>query len=290
MRIFADSNPIAASLYFLAVSGIAMFSANPIISAISLLGAVVLFLVNNGKKSLSYHLFSLLLFAIMSLVNPLVSHNGATVLFVINNNPVTLEALIYGICSSVTIIAVLYLFRSFTQVMTSDKLLYIFCVLSPKLALILSMALRYVSLFGTQIKKVQASQKALGLYKDDNIMDSFRGGIRVFSVMITWALENGIITADSMAARGYGIGKRSRFSLFRFKAEDVLIISCTLLFSALTIYGISGAEFEFYPYISAPEIDVKLVVGYISYGAMNLLPVIICVKEELKWKYLRSKI
>lgn len=290
MRIFADSNPIAASLYFLAVSGIAMFSANPIISAISLIGAVVLFLVNNGKKSLSYHLFSLLLFAIMSLVNPLVSHNGATVLFVINNNPVTLEALIYGICSSVTIIAVLYLFRSFTQVMTSDKLLYIFGVLSPKLALILSMALRYVSLFGTQIKKVQASQKALGLYKDDNIVDSFRGGIRVFSVMITWALENGIITADSMAARGYGIGKRSRFSLFRFKAEDVLIISCTLLFSALTIYGINGAEFEFYPYISAPEIDIKLVVGYISYGAMNLLPVIICVKEELKWKYLRSKI
>ena len=49
MRIFADSNPIAASLFFLAVSGIAMFSANPIISAISLLGAVVLFLVNNGN-------------------------------------------------------------------------------------------------------------------------------------------------------------------------------------------------------------------------------------------------
>lgn len=290
MRTFADSNPIAAALYFLVVSGIAMFSANPVISAISLTGAVVLFIVNNGRKGLLTHLFSASLFAVMSLINPLVSHNGATVLFVMNNNPVTLEALIYGICAAVTVVAVLYWFRSFTLVMTSDKLLYLFGVLSPKLALTLSMALRYVPLFGTQIKKVQASQKALGLYKDDNIVDSFRGGMRVFSVMITWALENGIVTADSMAARGYGIGTRSRFSLFRFKGEDVFIICATLILFTLTIYGTIGTKFDFYPYFSAPEAEFRNAVGYISYGAMNFLPVIIGVKEELKWKYLRSKI
>ena len=43
MRIFADSNPIAATTYFLAVTGIAMFSANPLISAISLIGSVLMF-------------------------------------------------------------------------------------------------------------------------------------------------------------------------------------------------------------------------------------------------------
>lgn len=290
MRTFADSNPIAAALYFFAVTGITMFASNPVISAFSLLGAIVLFIMNNGRKKLSTHIFSAALFAVMSLVNPLVSHNGATVLFVMNNNPVTLEAFIYGICSALTVVAVLYWFNSFSQIMTSDKLLYLFGALSPKLALTLSMALRYVPLFGNQIKKVQASQKALGLYKDDNIVDSFKGGVRIFSVMVTWALENGIVTADSMTARGYGIGKRSRFSLFRFKAEDVLIICSVLLFSALAVYGISSAEFEFYPYIFFPKLTARLVVGYASYGAMILLPVIIGVKEELKWKYLKSKI
>jgi len=290
MRIFADSNPIAAALYFLAVSGIAMSSANPVISAISLLGAIILFLMNNGRKGVSTHIFSLFLFAVMSLVNPFVSHNGATVLFVINNNPITLEALIYGICSATTIIAVLYLFRSFTQIMTSDKLLYIFDTLSPKLALVLSMALRYVSLFGTQIKKVQASQKALGLYKDDNIVDSFKGGMRVFSIMITWALENGIVTADSMTARGYGIGKRSRFSLFCFKGEDVFLISAAIILTLLSVYGTIGTAFEFYPHILVTEVDTRAIIGYVAYGLLNLIPVIIGVKEELKWKYLRSKI
>lgn len=290
MRAFADSNPISAALYFFAVTGIAMFASNPVISALSLVGAVVLFIMNNGRKKLSTHIFSMTLFAVMALVNPIVSHNGATVLFVMNNNPVTLEALIYGICTALTVVAVLYWFNSFSQIMTSDKLLYLFGALSPKLALTLSMTLRYVPLFGSQIKKVQASQKALGLYRDDNIVDNFKGGIRIFSVMVTWALENGIVTADSMTARGYGIGKRSRFSLFRFKAEDVCIICSVLLFSVLAVYGISGAEFAFYPYISLPELTVRLAVGYASYGAMILLPVIIGVKEALKWKYLKSKI
>ena len=30
-------------------------------------------------------------------MNPFVNHNGATVLFIMNDNPITLEALIYGI-------------------------------------------------------------------------------------------------------------------------------------------------------------------------------------------------
>ena len=290
MRIFAENNPIAATVYFIAAAGVAMFSTNPVISAISLLGAVVLFVMNNGLKSLSTHFFSLLLFSVMALVNPLVSHNGATVLFVMNNNPVTLEALVYGICAALTVVAVLYWFRSFSQIMTEDKLLYLFGTLSPKLALTLSMALRYVSLFGAQIKKVQASQKALGLYKDDNIVDSFKGGMRVFSIMITWALENGIITADSMTARGYGIGKRSRFSLFRFKGEDVFLISSAIILTVLSVYGTSGATFEFYPHILVTEVDTRAIIGYSAYGLLNLLPVIIGVKEELKWKYLRSKI
>lgn len=290
MRVFAESNPVVTTVYFVAVAGIAMFSANPVISAISLLGAVIFFVMNNGRKNLSTHFFSLLLFAVMALVNPLVSHNGATVLFVMNNNPVTLEALVYGICAALTVIAVLYWFRSFSQIMTEEKLLYLFGTLSPKLALTLSMALRYVSLFGTQIKKVQASQKALGLYKDDNIVDRFRGGMRVFSIMVTWALENGIITADSMSARGYGTGKRSRFSLFRFKTEDVFLISAAIVLTLLSVYGTIGTTFEFYPHISATEVDTRAIIGYASYGLLNLMPVIIGIKEELKWKYLRSKI
>ena len=93
-------------------------------------------------------------------------------------------ALIYGAAAGGMIVTVMYWFRSFTAVMTSDKLLYIFGSLSPKLALLLSMALRYVPLFGHQAHQVSRSQQALGLYKEDNLIDRMRGGMRVFYLLL----------------------------------------------------------------------------------------------------------
>ena len=290
MQSFADYNPIAVAVYFLVTAGIAMFSMNPIILLLSLIGALTLYFLRNGTENMRTHLFTLGLFLIMVLINPLVSHNGVTVLFVMNDNPVTLEALIYGVCAAVIIVSVLYWFRTFSQIMTSDKLLYIFGALSPKLALILSMALRYVPLFGSQYKKVKQTQKTLGLYKEDNIVDNFRGSLRVFSIMITWALENGIITADSMTARGYGVGRRSRFSIFKFRKEDVLLLALSILLCGLTLFGMHGVDFVYYPAIIIPEITQRGFIGYMAYGILVLLPAIIEVKEALKWKFLKSKI
>ncbi len=290
MRTFADFNPWAVAVWFLAVTGIAMFCSDPVIYAISLVGGVALYLIRNGGKNPSTHLFSLLIFAVTALINPIVSHNGATVLFVMNNNPVTLEALIYGISMGVMITAVLYLFRSFSQIMTSDRLMYIFGGFSPKLALIFSMSLRYVPLFGRQAKKITSSQTALGLYKEDNVIDSFRGGMRIFSVLITWALENGIVTADSMTARCYGTGKRSHFSAFKLKTADVALLAASVIFSAVTLIFIKDNGAVYYPHFKLGEMNFKAVTGYCTYAVMTFIPVFIEIKEVVKWRYLRSAV
>ncbi len=292
MRAFGDYNPVVLTIYFLCVAGIAMFSMHPVILALSLCGALLLFFVRNGHRHGKSHLYFLLLFLVTALLNPLVSHNGATVLFVMNHNPVTLEALLYGIAAAGGILAVLYWLRSFSQIMTRDKLLYVFGKLSPKLSLVLSMALRYVSLFGAQAKKVMQTQKALGLYKEDTVLDSMRGSIRVFSVMLTWALENGIITADSMAARGYGCGKRSQFALFRFRRADVLllVLSLSLFGVTCTALGCGALEFAFYPHISPLSASPLAIAGYAAYGLLTLLPVIIEAKEAIKWNLCLSDI
>lgn len=287
---FEEYNPMAVTAYFFMAAGVTMFCMNPVILSLSLLGALLSYFVQNGLKNGKQHLFFLALFVGMAFINPLVSHNGVTVLFVLNQNPVTLEAFLYGIAAAAMILSVLYWFLSFSQIMTSEKLLYIFGAFSPKLALILSMSLRYVPLFTEQTKKVNRTQKALGLYKEDNVVDSFRGGLRVFSVMVTWALENGIITADSMAARGYGSGKRSRFSLFPFRKADAVFLGVSILLFALTLVGIHHTSFSYYPAFVMPEIKGAGLIGYIAYGILVVLPTIIEAKEALKWKYLKSKI
>ena len=292
MRHFSELNPLAVTVYFFCVTGIAMFSSYPLLMIAALLGGVIFFIVRNGSSHARSHIFFLLLFIILALANPLMSHNGVTVLFVMYDNPVTLEATLYGLNSAAMIVGVLYWFRSFTQIMTSEKLLYITGALSPKLSLVLSMALRYVPLFSKQSKKIKDSQTATGLFSDDNIIDDIRGRMRIFSILITWALENGITTADSMAARGYGVGRRTQLRRFHFRRGDVLLLIVSLTLTGITAVALSLGKlsWNFYPAIEHSSPDILGICGISAYSALVLLPVIIETEVSLKWKYLLSRI
>ena len=292
MSALDNVNPIAAFLWLMMVACIAMFCFNPAILAISLLGALLFFIARNPDARPSAHLPYLLLFALSALLNPLFNHNGATVLFVLNDNPVTLEAIYYGAAMAGMILAVLYWFRSFQQIMTSDKLLYVFGSALPKLTLILSIALRYIPLLRKQAKRVRDTQKALGLFRDENLLDRLRGELRIFSVLVSWALENGIITADSMCARGYGVGRRTRFALFRFQLRDGLMCLACLLLGGCTIAAIAGDALacSFYPNFALPSPNALGCIAYVAYAILALFPALLEVEERIRWKSLKSKI
>ena len=292
MKTFDRSEPIAVFLYFMAAAGIAMFLTEPVILSLSLAGSVSFFLVRNGRRGMRSHAVYLIAFIVMTLINPLFSHRGATVLFVLNDNPVTLESLLYGAVSAGMVVSCLYWFRSFTQIMSSDKLLHLFAAVSPKTALLVSMVLRYIPLFAKQASRVNASQKARGLYRENNIIDSIRGGMRVFSVMVTWTLENGIVTADSMSARGYGTGRRTSFSRYRFTGSDAALLALTVILSAVVILAASGGdlEYSFYPVFRAGPRTAMTAAGYAAYALLAFLPTIIETGDMIKWRCLKSGI
>ena len=220
------------------------------------------------------------------------SHNGVTVLFVMNDNPVTLEAILYGMAMGTLIVSVLMLMRYFTRVMTGDKMLYILGTASPKLALMLSMVIRFIPLFHRQTVKIEKAQTAIGRYKDENAIDSIRMKVRIFSMMTTWGLENGIITADSMSARGYGTGRRTSYSLYRMRKADVILLVILVVFSSVISICIAAdkVSFSFYPRLGGTAHSPAALLCYILYGLLCLLPVINELEERIKWRYLESKI
>ena len=287
MRSFHDYNPIAVAVYYLCVVTITMFSMNPVITAISLFASVLNYALY-AKGGIKPHIFSLILFLILALINPIVNHNGATVLFYFNDRPITAEAAIYGAVAAGMAIAALYWLRLFTKAMTSDKLLYLFGRLSPNISLILSMAIRYVELLRVRWRKISLSQKALGLYDDGNLIDALRGRARVLSILITWALENGIITAESMDARGYGTGRRTSFKLFKIRSTDVLMIAGCGILTTLGIVGLTKASISYYPAITAELSEPVSIIGYLGFSLLAILPVIINTKEAIRWRYLSS--
>jgi len=190
------------------------------------------------------------------------------------------------------LMGMLYWFSAFTAIMTSDRLLYLFGLISPKFALIFSMALRYIPLFARQSEKADQASRAMGLYREDSTADNLRGKLRVFSVMVTWALENGIITADSMAARGYGIGRRTSYSRWRFTASDAAAAVLTLLPTAVAVAAaLNGAlAFQWYPTLQLPVWSPWAAAAYFAYGLLVFLPALWAVEENLRWNSLQSGI
>ena len=283
---------MAVFIYYLCVMLPIMFFQTPLLGVTGLLSGFLYYIVKNGSRGLKNVLWIFIVPLVGTIINPLFMHNGVTVLFVLNDNPITLEAMLFGLTSGTMIAAILMWFASFNQIMTSDKLLYIFGSVSPKVALILSMTFRYIPLYRQQITKTNNAQKAMGLYKEDNLIDKLRGGIRVFSVMVTWALENGVITADSMTARGYGIGKRSRFAIFKWEKHDYTLLAFSLAF--LVLVGASGFagkfSIEWYPAIVVAESTLLKWLSFAAFILLCLIPDYLQIKEETRWRSLQSKI
>ena len=291
MRSFSDYNPISVFVFYACVIVPVMFCVNPVLSCISLAGALAFLFAKQGAKA-SKKLVFLVFPLIGALINPLFVHKGTTNLFILNDNPVTLESLLYGLVMGMLISSTILWFSSFNSIMTSDKLLYIFGTVSPKIALILSMALRYIPLYGQQVKKVRQAQKVIGLYKEDNAIDKIRAGSRIFSVMVSWALENGVITADSMTARGYGTCRRTRFSIFRWFAQDYMLLGASILLTAvlISVMAFKGLDYIWYPVLETPKNNAFTIAAYICYAALALTPSYLQIREESKWRSLQQEI
>ncbi|MBR5405169.1 MAG: cobalt transport protein [Oscillospiraceae bacterium] len=275
-------NPLAAAAHLLGIVCITIFCTEPLLLALSFCCAFTLYLLINGSRNRAFHIGALGMPALFALLNPLWNQHGTTVLFLINDRAITAEAFFFGAVTGVRLAAVLYWFRIFSDMMTSEKLFYLFRFLSPKLALVFTMAVRNLTLFRQQAQKIQTAQKGMGLYRENHLIDDLRGRLRVFSILMTWALENGIITANSMAARGYGIGRRTSFTYFRWRTADMIFLLVTLALGAAVSALLAGGtgQWQFYPVCEAPAGSVQYYALIAAFSLLAVLPILHEIYEK----------
>ncbi len=293
MKAFGNYHPFVLLIYFLSVLLVAMFVSNPVLQTEALAGGILFCTVIHRKRENIGNLgFYIPLFLMIAITNPLFSHNGVTPLFFLNGNPVTLEAFVYGISIAVMLIGVILWCKCYSEIMTSDKFLYLFGKAIPKLSLVLSMALRFIPMFKRQMHRVNRAQKAMGLYSSKSFTDKIRSHMRVFMAMISWSLENSIETSASMKARGYGLKGRTNFSLFHFYSGDAILLATCVLMLGITVSGVAMNEtvFYYYPRINGLDLSAYAIVVYTAFGILSFIPFITEVKEALVWKYYISKI
>ena len=292
---FILMHPVVTASYYTIVIGILMFSNSPLflISAIAM--GMCYDMLLKGRRSLRNNLFIILFMSFLTvLINALFTHNGSTVLFYLGNNRVTLEAACYGLAMALMLSGVVIWFSSFNVVMTSEKLIYIFGRFAPVLGLTLSMIFRFVPLLRTRFELIGEGQKAL--YAGDE--KGFIGKIRQFgkevSILVSWSLESSIESADSMAARGYGLKGRTSYNLFKIRTADIMTLLLSMLLGGVTItsYAAGVNKLYYYPVIRVVESSPKWLelAGYISFIALLAMPLAIDLIGELRWKKSRSTI
>jgi len=292
---FGRLHPVVNFLYFTLMIGCSMFFMHPICLAISFLCACTYAVYLNGRKAIRMGLmFMLPMLLFTAILNPMFNHQGMTILaYLPNGNPLTLESILYGIAAAVMLITVISWFSCFNAVMTGDKIVYLFGRLIPALSLILAMALRLVPRFRAQIKVISNAQKCIGRdVTNGNLLQKAKHGIKILSIMVTWALENALETADSMKSRGYGLPGRTAFSIFRFDRRDGWSALYILVCAAIVIVGaVFGAyRFRYFPTIRGEWSGVGTIIVFAAYFALGVFPIIVNLKEDFVWKRIESNI
>lgn len=294
MNEFAKYHPLINFIYFTAVIVFSMIFVHPICLVTSLLCSVMYSVILNGKKALKFIAMLLPLMLISALINPAFNHEGVTVIaYLPSGNPLTLESILYGIVAASMVATVICWFSCFNKIMTSDKFIYLFGRIIPSLSLILSMTFRFVPKFKEQVQEVSNAQKSMGRDSSEgSVFARVKNSIRILSAVITWSLENAIDTSDSMKSRGYGLTGRTAYSNYVFDKRDVT----ALIYLAVTItYFLIGVllgkiNYRYFPSMRGTDMSFYSTSIFISYIMICIMPIIIEIWEELKWRKLKSKI
>jgi len=265
-----------------------MLFRQPIFLGVTLISALIFSLMLNGRRGLKLSLlFYLPMFLLIAISNPLFNHRGNTTLFFFMDNPITLEAMLYGICSAASLIAIIVWFSCYNKVITADKFLYLFAKFIPAVALLITMTNRMISKLKYQLKTISNAQHTIGLdQRTGNLIERLKKGMRVISILLSWSMEDAIETADSMKARGYGLKNRTTFSLFKFDKRDGLVLGVISILAGICFAGYfwGYGTMQFYPSIMPLNLSTQAIVLYLVFAGLAFLPIIIELKESGKWR------
>lgn len=283
---FDSYHPAINAIFFVAAILCSIAFRQPVYLLLSFCCAACYLTKLRGSKGLLFSLSLLPFVVLFSLWYGFYHHFGVTVLrhnFI--GNSVTLESLLCGLTIGLAAASVLLWLGCMHAIFTADKIVYLFGRISPRLSLFLSMLLRMVPRLKAQYRRINDSQRALGLGSDQgNLLQRLHHRLRILSILITWLTESFITSSESMKSRGYTLRGRTAFSIYRFDHRDRILV--VVFFSCFTVLAMAflldQTEILFDPYLVITPITPISYLFYVIYASFCLTPMALqCIGEHL---------
>ena len=291
---FSKCHPAVNFLFFLGAIGFGVMIQHPAYLAAGVVGAGTYYLLLKGSKGWKLILAMLPLFLFLTAINPLFNIYGETVLFALFGRPYTLEALLYGAAVAAIFVVMILWFGCYNQVLTGDKFTSLFGNLIPAVSLLLVMIFRMVPNLLRKAAQIAGVRKSVGkgAAESASVREKLADGMTVLDALTSWALEGGIVTGDSMRARGYGAAKRTSFMIYTMTALDWVLLGVMVALAAVvTGFALTGSTAAVYtPALSVAPVSGSRLLGWIAYCLYLLIPTVLHIKEAIQWCISRSKI
>lgn len=290
---FEQCHPAVNFLYFAAVlTGMIAFQ-HPVFLAISFFCAVAYSIKRRGVKAAIFDAALLPFIAMFAWYYSRFHHFGVTVWernFLGNN--MTLESFVYGLVLGFVIAGVLIWLGCVFHIFTTDKVVYLFGKVSPRISLFLAILLRMCPRIGREAKRINMAQRGIGRGADQgNAFQRLKNAVRIFSMLITWMIGALALLSDSMASRGSSLRGRTAFSIYRFDNRDrsyvVTMFTCLTLTLMAVILGETDMVYD--PRIIWSPATPLSCVFYTGYAVFCLMPMGLELWTEFHFKKAQCK-
>jgi energy-coupling factor transport system permease protein len=146
------------------------------------------------------------------------------------------------------------------------------------------MVLRFIPLVRSQSEEIKKAEKGVGnLPTEKDFIGKIRHGARRLSILISWTLEKGIDSADSMKARGYGLHGRTSYNSYIFSVKDAFFLILSLIASGVFFFVGTKYKSNYNPVIDIPMPDILATLLITVIAFVLLLPTLYDLREERKW-------
>ena len=291
---FEKSHPAVNFIYFSAVIAGTILFQHPVFLAISFLCAIAYSIKRNHWKAVGINCILLPFVAAFALYYSSYTHFGVTVLQqnMISNN-MTLESVVYGFVLGFVVAGVLIWFSCVHSVFTTDKVIYLFGKISPRLSLFLAILLRMIPQIKMEARKINTAQQGIGRGANQgNLWQRTGNCIRIFSILITWTIDSLTTASESMRSRGSSLRGRKAFSIYRFDNRDRAYVIGMFGCLTLTLMAVmlKQTDIIYDPRIIMTPVTTMSYVFYIGYAVFCLMPLMLEMWTEYRFKKARRSL
>jgi energy-coupling factor transport system permease protein len=262
-------HPVAWGAWTIAALAAAFIDRNPYLQAVLLLVVINVYLPYRGRRRPGTWKFALALALVPILFSGALSRFGRHVLFTLPPIPFvggrwTLDAVVFGASTGLALLLTVAIFAVLQTTLRSGELVAILPRPLYRAGATLALAIAFAPKTLAAFQSIREARQLRGQRA------GWRSAPALLVPLLLTTLERALQYGESLDARGFGSGRRTRYRPLHWTAPDVLLVVASL--AAIVAIAVLPAV-AYNPYVdlvpALPNADRLLAVGLLAVPAFT---------------------